>query len=575
MFVSFSLSGFRIPLVPFGALLAVLSLFHGIDGQHGDPNAREALENQATIHVRIISDQLSDLRADLGDLRAIDRAYFASKTARLIGKTDPARADEMASLAKASILSGVKDADKVSRIDVFRLSGAVDDLIALDPASAIAVVSNILKLIEDRGATFNSGDGNLSDLLVALAEKTADREPALAERLILASLRDGFSDSLPSAIITLLRYSPERGTKALEIVVTKTRNNFADRSARTLFNLDRFGSEFSGGRPLSDRDQKLILATFSSNMIDAAGIPDLRPNRCGMAFYGVSLRERIRNILPQTRLAFEQSVDICIPYLSSRVRNLSTAGDDFDKEKPGSEIIEKAKNEKDTDKKIELYRLGFSKLRVRKEFSRMISLLDGFEGEDFRKVSEQGWRSWRITASVNATLSALQERDTPSAYKILSTTPSNLRPLARHRLLRSEKADLSQQFWSDCLDALETELDKSVLPDGEAAAIYIDLIDLRFGTDPVHGLSLFEKAVRFINKAEALPSETDYGFSWGDAAFPGLKFDLLVYNEIAIDQAVKDVSTAVSRVRLRLGLLNASLSEYVKLRVRLDLARQK
>jgi hypothetical protein len=493
---------------------------------------------------------------------------------RMADQFDRGVAEDLAAIATEATVASIKDAETLSQIEVFRLSNAIDDLMHFDSRLGIRVVAELLKIIEDRKATLSDGGGTLSDLLATVALKTADRDATLAENLILASLKRSLSDLLPSAVAALYRRDPDRGSKVLDRFIEQTRFNFSDSSARILFNLDRHAFEFSDGKPFSLRDQKVVLNTFVSNMIDAAAMEDLRPARCGMAFYAVSMRERVSKLIPERRLAFDQSVDLCTPHIGPRSRNIAFASDGIDENAKADDIFEKAKNETDKDKKLSHYRLGFSRLREKDEYARMISVLDGFVGDDFRSVSEPGWRTWRITAVYHVVIKEIREGDMSAAYSYLDKTPANLRPLVRHRLLSSRDLNLPEQFRADCLHQLDKELDKSYISASETAEIYLNLVDLFSHTTPARGLDALEKAIRSINKADEEPQENFSGFSWSeDVAFPDVKSDLLSYEEIAVSQALKDLSNSVSRIRLRLGLLSPSLREYVKLRARANIVR--
>lgn len=564
----------------YGLSIAILViemslLLPNLRAQESGLSVADELKGRIARHSRILADQFNETRADLRGLQHVDRAYFASRSIRMGAQFDRSVAEDFASIATEAISASIKDSETLSQIEVFRLSSAIDDLMHFDSRLGIRVVANLLKTVEDRQATLGDGGGTLSDLLATIALKTTDRDTALTENLIFASLKRSLSDLLPSAVAMLYRRDPDRGSRVIGRVIEQTRFNFSDSSARMLFNIDRHAFEFSEGKPFSLRDQKVILNTFVSNMIDAAAMEDLRPARCGMAFYAVSMRERVSKLIPERRLAFDQSVDLCTPYIGPRSRNIAFASDGIDEVATANDIFEKAKNENDKDRKLGLYRLGLSRLREKDEYARMISLLDGFEGDDFRSVSEPGWRSWRITAAYHVVIKAIREGDLSAAYNYLDKTPANLRPLVRNRLLTNSDVGLPEQFRGDCLHQLENELTRSYISPSEAADIYLDLIDLYFPVSRADSLGAFEKTIRSINKADKEPHENFSGFSWSeDVAFPDVKSDLLSHDEIAVSQALKDLSTSISRIRMRLGLLSPSLREYVKLRASANIVRR-
>lgn len=556
-------------------LIEMSLLLPNLRAQESGLSVADELKGRIARHSRILADQFNETRADIMALQHVDRAYFASRSMRMAVQFDRGVAEDLAAIAAEATSASIKDAEILSRIEVFRLSGAIDDLMHFDSRLGIRVVADLLKIIEDRQATLGNGGGTLSDLLATIALKTADRDAALAENLILASLKRSLSDLLPSAVAALYRRDPDRGSKVLDRFIEQTRFNFSDSSARILFNLDRHAFEFSDGKPFSLRDQKVILKTFVSNMIDAAAMEDLRPARCGMAFYAVSMRERVSKLIPERRLAFDQSVDLCTPYIGPRSRNIAFASDGIDENAKADDIFERAKNENDKDRKLGLYRLGLSRLREKDEYARMISVLDGFEGDDFRSVSEPGWRSWRMTAAYHVVIKAIRDGEISAAFRYLDKTPASLRPLVRVRLLTNSDVGLPEQFRGDCLHQLENELTRSYISPSEAADIYIDLVDLYFPLTPTSSLGAFEMTIRSINKADKEPHDNFSGFSWSeDVAFPDVKSDLLSFDEIAVSQALKDLSTTISRIRMRLGLLSPSLREYVKLRTRANIVRR-
>jgi hypothetical protein len=305
-------------------------------------------------------------------------------------------------------------------------------------------------------------------------------------------------------------------------------------------------------------------------MIDAAAVAELRSARCGLSFFGARMKDRVRTILPERYLAFEQSLNMCLPYLNPISRSVATATDGIEPGTDISEILRQAVTENDTEKKIRLFRFVFENLRDNKAFEKLISILDGFEGDEFRKISEAGWRSWRITASTRAVLAALSDGDIPAAHRILDKTPSAVRPIVRHRIVIDDNVDRSSEFWTECLHGLTKELEKDLIPSGSTTDIYLDLTNIIFQLRPIESLRAFEKAVKYINKADLEPPDEVY-FSWAeDVSYPKFSPDLMGHDEIAISQALKDIRSELSRVRMRLGLLDSSIVSIAKLRADLQ-----
>lgn len=556
-------------------LLAVFVLSAAVCGQENPSERTERLNAEIVRKRTIISNQINDLRQDLSALNNVERARFAAKAARLVRELDKLSSDEFRGLAARSIEGSVKEAEKLSVRDGFNLTAAVEDILALDRNEGRRVILALLSLADDRRATFNDREGVLSDLLAAIAPKVVTNDPALAETLILYSLRTHLSSGVPAAVSALYRRDPVRASKVIDRIIQLTRNNFSSDSAQLLFNLDRWALELSEGKPFRSREQRLILGTFVANMIDAAAVEELRSARCGLSFFGARMKDRVRTILPERYLAFEQSLNLCLPYLNPSSRSVVAATDGIEPGTDISEILRQALTENDTEKKVRLFRLVFEKLRYDKAFEKLISILDGFEGDEFRKVSEVGWRSWRITASTGAVLTALSDGDIPAAHRILDKTPSTVRPIVRHQILIDENVDRSSQFWSEVLHSLVNELEKDLIPPGSTTDIYLDLTSILFPLRPIESLRAFEKAVKYINKADLEPPDEVY-FAWAeDVSHPNFSSDLMSYDEIAISQALKDITSELSRVRLRLGLLDSSVVSLANLRADLQEAIKK
>ena len=248
------------------------------------------------------------------------------------------------------------------------------------------------------------------------------------------------------------------------------------------------------------------------------------------------------------------------------------------KEKIGNlsaeELVQAAAETSDEELKLALFRAAFTKLKSEKRFDRIVSILDGLDGDDFKKVSPIGWDDWRVDASFNGAFEAFEAGDLPATYRYIEGTPTRIRHDVRSQLVSKAAVAKNKEFYVENLDAMQKELGSLEIPAPEAAQMYLRLAHLYIKVRNTETELMFRTAAKYINKADSENSEVAFDKEWAPMSrYVTVSSELVEIDEIGINAALKSVSSPKSRLKLRMGLLESSLKAFLEAKLALQETR--
>ena len=240
-----------------------------------------------------------------------------------------------------------------------------------------------------------------------------------------------------------------------------------------------------------------------------------------------------------------------------------------DSPKTVEELVSAAQETKDKGLKLKYYYEAIVKLESTKRYDEILSLLNGVteDGRESLGKDPFGMRVWDGWYSQYALLSATQyakNKDLPPVYKIINGTPKNIRPSVRINLIYELPANEYQVFILENLEETRKELTSiDVLP-ATKADYFLALFLLYVKTQPTEAESVFREMIKAINKADAenpdFKPEKDYAPLKDYISLPS---KILETDEVNVMNDFADISSRRTRVRLKLGLLESSLVNYV------------
>lgn len=492
-----------------------------------------------------------------------EQAMYMALLAKIWWKTDEVEARSHLRKAADALRKVFDPEEKVELEKQLRFWRKTVQLIsALDEKLAHDLIGQLESAVDNNDDENRKPNKEMADLFAAVGLEVVKSNPRMALACGMDSLLYGFGDELPALIVEINLRDPGLAEVLIRQALLKAKNNYSGPSYLLLFNLNRYMIEFNKGRPFSNLIHGALVEAFSDMLAGAVSLQQEMRTRCSIAWYAPSFLSQVARYLPGRSVTFRNDLNTCLQYSNSPLREKIRA-EAADELKDVDDILRAARIEKDIEAKIAYYRKAMSQLQSDKKFDEMISVLDGLDGDDFKKAAPGGWDLWRIDAAARATLKSFEANDLPAVYRIIARAPKRLRPHIRYELVSSPGVARNKELFLENLDEMQKELASIEIAPEEAAPLYLELAHFYLVGRPTDAESMFRLAARNINKADAENPNFLPDKDWAPHEdYVKVKSDLLEIDESSIVSSLNSISSRRSRVRLKLGLLESSLSSF-------------
>lgn len=508
-----------------------------------------------------------DIVSDSTTVSDCERSLYLALLAKIWWKVDEAAARGYLKLAASKVLSGLRsDAESTMVKDVGLTQRTVGVIATLDPEIAKDLTIQIVAAVDKNTDSERRGERpELAELLASLGRNVVETKPGLALACGVDSLVYGIARTLPELISALNLKDHLMGESLYYHVAEKVVGNYSQPAFLFEINFGHYLFGEFGPKLFSESIRRSYLTGFTDYVAKAAMIESERQTRCPVVTYITpDILANIDQELPERSQTFRGNIQMCVPYVSAQWQESSRSRADLDQPRTVEELVSASKNSHDNFTKLRYWRRALSLLDEGKKYAEMISLLDDVDGDDFKAISPAGWNDWRLGAAYQAVLSSLDAKDLPATYRIIDKTPQLLRPDLRMRIAKKLTPTGNSQFYLDNLDALDKGLGSLEQSDKHAARAYRELAELYLKVRPTESATMFDKAVKYINKTDAdnpdFLTEKDWAPFYD---YVPLSAELLDFDDISITDSLNNITSRRSRVRVKLGLLESCLKKYV------------
>jgi hypothetical protein len=195
------------------------------------------------------------------------------------------------------------------------------------------------------------------------------------------------------------------------------------------------------------------------------------------------------------------------------------------------------------------------------DFDRALKILDSMSTES-REFMGGSWEAYRWDWAATSALRHLKSEDIYGMRLILKAVPTDLQPFAKIAFVdrlpadRNGDTDPTLEFLGDA----RTGLRRTSVSDAEKSSWYFGLLRLTIKYQPTDATAVLQEAIAALNhadEAEAKKSSHD-DRTWFDGS-KVFSASLLEMDEYAVKEAVSSISSATTRVQVRLELLRVCL----------------
>ena len=506
-------------------------------------------------------------------LPGAERAFYLVLLARIEWKSDNELARQHLTKAAPLVFSELQKTDVADmRRQLFFAKKAVTEMLDLDFNFANSLLRSLNASLDSTTGSVKQ-EPEFADFFAFIATKVASSNPQLAHSLAIRSLRYGIASDLPALIVELNLSDGARAEDLVRRSIVIARDRNSEDGYLLSFNLNRYLKEFNRGKDFPIATRRSVAILFADLLEVATFLEQERPRRCGISYYAPSIAPMIGELLPARLSKFYQNIATCLPYLPNEVRQ-STAEKTGPAKGTVEDILKAARDAKDPDLKLYLFREAFLTLSNAKRFEQLASILDGFDGDEFQRLAPVAWDNWRVRAGFGATLASFEAGDKPTAARHLDRTPTRLRPFVREMLASDSSVAKDSSFSINNLNSMQRELDSIEIPARHSAKLFLALAGFYLSVIPTESERMFASAAGYINKADSENSEQVPEKDWAPMSdLVSVESRLLDVDEYNVFLSLKKVSSPVSRLRLSLGLLESSLKSLEAARA--ALAKQK
>jgi hypothetical protein len=474
--------------------------------------------------------------------------------------------------------------------NLISLSGQIDLRITEEITSKLKLKS------ESGGQSSQSLQNSIALTDAALALTSIN--PKLAFNMAIAAL--GYLEN-PSqnekiySVILFLAMKDKGLSEDLLLRVLKLAQSTSD--FRSIGSLASFTSPKSSNVQvdfLSDRSKKYVLTVFLQNLIRLSALvqqkqllSEQKEPACVFFLIGVGLKETINTYLPDESASISQvslQSNLCQQAsASSSTQSLYDLLSASTKDLTIEELIQAGKDAVDVTKKAFYFSQAVAELSREKKFERALELLNDMDDPTRKAMgtdnSDSYWRAMRHANALAAVLQELEAKDFGAAARIIDETPPDSRPMlqiqvSREILSKASRIDSSDAEQSYAFALIVGARQKLPTMDDPFLSVnlYLSLLRRYALLLPDEVASVFREMVKAINRADDAKNEKQYegkDFADGEDIIP-LPPILFESNEAIVLNQIEEVQRPYSRVRLRLGMLNAAMAKFAEERKKLE-----
>jgi hypothetical protein len=506
------------------------------------------------------SNQLtSKLKEDLFHLPNAKKSLFLTQIAKLWWKEDNAAAKK--TLKGAISLVSVTDNDT--------------ETVRNEKLAAARILLNTIILFDKQSA-----DILIEQLSKAEREKTSGQTPELNAKAILQSalavIDNNSQQSLQLGLMSL-RYGIFPETLGLIAQLSLRNEDLASKLAISTVNLavskseSRWVNSLSSlvfiafkGRHLTDEAKKVILEAAFNDAFNRQNAQ----NSCDSILREINLITFYDQYLPEKSVFIRQKGIQC--------RQGTGAISDAIGEKLGEtgtksvdDLISAAENSKNAAEKAEYYLKALKMLAESKQFLKALTVLDNIREEDRKDLGDFGdmlaWEQLRLDYAYEACLIILKQDDFNSLRAVIENTPDYLRPILQGRLAADLVKSKSNLYALELLPAVRKRISQ-VKNKNVAAETYLKLFRTYLNVEPNEVPGVFAELIKVINEADTYASENNLPGFRSDELIVSLPAELLEIDEGGTFNALESLESLETKAKLRLGLLESSLSRYIALK---------
>lgn len=497
-----------------------------------------------------------------GRLSDPEHAYYLALLARITWKYDEPTARLRLGKASNLVFSQLTETGSGEKRKLRFASKALNIMFELDRAYTAELIRRVNSSFDQDGIRVAAQDPELADLFGAIGRKVVEFNPELGYNYGIRSLRYGISDELPGLAVQLNDKDGSLAERFVLRAAAAARGRYRDDSYRLAFNLNRHFSGLEKPKYASNQIRRAAAELFSDLLAGAAQVESERPRRCGIAFYAPTVAPGIGELFPDRVLGFEQNFRLCLPHLKGADKQTTAVKGDGVPESI-DDILKAARDTTDKDLKIWLYREALFRMLNAKEFDRMLSILDGLDGDEYEKHAPIAWGNWRVRAGYGAAITAFEAGDIAGTARYVNQTPARLRPFVREKLAATKSVAEDRTFLTETLNGMQIDLASMEVPSHDAAKLFLSLTELYLQAIPSESEKTFSKAVQYINKWDSGQQEKPTDDDWAPMYdYVSVSASLLDVDDHNVLAALRNITAPRSRLRLTLGLLESSLKAH-------------
>ncbi len=535
------------------------------------PDDKELLEWQNRVNT--LTEEIVSESSSVSDS---ERALYLAVLARIWWKSDEQLARGHLKKSADKVLSALRADDRSELARRLKYVQRTLRVFAeLDEKLSQTLIGNVEKAIEGNDFGANSEDAEMAGLMATLGLQVVGSNPGTALTCGLNSLKFGLSKELANLFAVLYVKDPKLGESLYRLALKAANDNYSNANYAFMGSLGWYIFDDDGKSGAFSNSIRISYLERVTDLVSGAALIEAeRQNRCMIVFLAPQMLPRIDKYLPVRSQTIRQNIQTCIPFADPYTREYTAAEARSDDPQTVDDLIKAAKDSRDPASKVRYFRKAILLLEKAKKYEDIVSLLDSLDGDDLKAMA-YGWDDWRVEYAFLAAFLAFENADIPSVYRIIGKTPQKNRPYVRYRLIYRLSPTKDRDLMLENLEAIRKEVSAPEVPPKHAAGNFLSLARLYLKIQPTESEVMFREAVKYINKADSENPNFDPIQDWAPLMdYVQIPWELLDADESSITSSLANISSRRSRVRLKLGLLESSLTKYVAEKKKYDEQRK-
>ena len=501
----------------------------------------------------------ADLIKDSADLTPSERALLWARLAQRWWRDDPEKARSWL-LKPIEIVEAIPNKENPDerrhRLSLVRL--LLNIVAPIDQKLSARLVDILTQEAEQEAQTDRAAD---TDGLIEAAISLVDKNPQRAAELGALALRVGRPTQI-TALIFRLREKDPRLADTLFVQTLAALRQSLDRELLNSLTQVAFPPSTQPGAHITPPDDlrtellKLDIVYLQANPINAEN----RNSICiSVISFITPILAEFDRLLPQQAGNVRQSINQC-QSLSPLAQQLV---DDSLRDQPLNtvdDLLKAADDAKDSKVRTVYQYRAAALAKQQNDFDRALKILDSMSTES-REFMGGSWEAYRWDWAATSALRHLKSGDVHGMRLIINAVPPDLQPFAKIAFVdrlpadRNKDTDPTLEF----ISGARTGLRPSSVSDADPSW-YFALLRLTIKYQPTEATAVLKEAVASLNHAdEAEAKKSSYDDrTWFDGS-EVFSASLLEMDEYAVKEAISSISSAATRVQVRLELLRVCL----------------